>query len=99
MPEERVSGGVQPELSKLAGNRVVGGCSWLIPLRSDRANEKQVASVELLRCKLHLEFFALRSMPSFWVRPDVPDTTSESRRDGLKVAQDVQSWVHIELNQ
>src|ERR1700683_452847 len=24
-----------PELSKLAGNRVVGGSSWLIPLRSD----------------------------------------------------------------
>jgi len=32
-------------------------------------NEKQVASVELLRCKLHLEFFDLRSMPTFFARP------------------------------
>jgi len=30
-------------------------------LRNDWPNEKQVASVELLRWKLHLEFFALRS--------------------------------------
>ena len=42
-----VLGYFQPELSKLAGKRVVGGCSWLIPLRSDWANEKKVA---LLNC-------------------------------------------------
>jgi hypothetical protein len=41
----------------------------VIPLRSDWANEKQVASVELLRCKLHLEFFDLRPVPTFLARP------------------------------
>jgi hypothetical protein len=57
------------ELSKLAGDRVVGGCSWLIPLKSDWANEKQLVSVELLRYKLHREFLALRSLPTFLARP------------------------------
>jgi hypothetical protein len=78
-----------PELSKLAGNQVVEGSSWLIPLRSDWPNEKQVASVDLLRDKLYREFFDLRSVPAFLARPNLPDTTSESRRDGVKVAQDV----------
>ena len=81
---------------QISGNRVVGGSSWLIPLRSDWANEEQFASVELRRCKLHLEFFALRSMPTFWVRPDVPDTTSESRRDGVKIAQSGRAGTSIQ---
>ena len=40
-----------------------------LPLRSDWANEKEVASVELLRCKLHLEFLDLRAVPTFLARP------------------------------
>jgi hypothetical protein len=40
----------------------------------------------LLRCKLRLEFFALRSMLTFLARAlNVPDTTSESRRDGCNI--------------
>jgi hypothetical protein len=71
----------------LAGNRVIGGCSWLTPLRSEWANEKQVVSVELPRHRLHRELFALLSLRTFFGSPlNVPDTNSESRRDGVKVA-------------
>jgi hypothetical protein len=42
---------------------------FVLLLLGDWANEKQVVSVELLRYKLHREFFALRSMPTFLARP------------------------------
>ena len=63
------------------------------------ANEKQVASVELLRCKLHLEFFASALGAYFFRALNLPDTTSESRRDGVKVAQDVSPGCTLEQNQ
>ena len=83
LPPHFVRGYFQPELSKLAGNRVVGGCSWVIPSRSDWPNEKQVVSVELLRYKLHREFFACAlDAYFFWRALNVPDAAPESRRDG-----------------
>ena len=48
------------------------------------AKRKAVVSVELLRYKL----------PTIWRSLNVPDTTSESRRDGVNVAQDVSPGTH-----
>jgi hypothetical protein len=39
--------------------------------------------------QIALAFFVLCSVPIFWRAINIPDTTSESRRDGVKVARDV----------
>jgi len=59
---------------------------WLIPLRSDWPNEKQVVSVDLLRCKLPI---------FFWRALDVPDTTTESRKGRRESSPGRQSWVGL----
>jgi hypothetical protein len=53
----------------------------------------------MMRCKLHLEFFDLRALPTFLARLHVPETTSESRRDGVNVAQDVSPGYSLDQDQ
>ena len=44
------------------------------------------------------QFFALRWSLLFWRALHVPDPTSKSRRDGVKVAQDVSPGLHVGLD-
>jgi hypothetical protein len=81
-PTPHLRGYFQPELSKLAGDLVVGGCSWLIRLRSDWANQKQVASLTaavqialgVLRLALSAYFFG--APLTYPIRPPSPEGTA-----------------------